>query len=120
MPGNKKENQKKDYKAEEEVEIEIECTKREGRKMSSKHVFSEKQVIDSFKPELINMSHIDSFVVNIKEKSKQDQEILKKWAKSFQGYLPGVKKRVKFISPYIITKDPKTGIKTLWKENLII
>lgn len=116
MPDNKKENQK-DYETEE-IEIEIECTKRGGKRMSCKHIFVGEQIIDSFRPELINISRIESFVVNVRESSQKDQEILKQWMKSLQGFLPGISKRTKFITPYIITKDPETKIKTLWRESV--
>jgi len=111
------EENQKNHKTEE-IGLEIECTKMKGKKMSDKYIFVSEHIVDSFRPEFINMSNIESFVINIREKSKNDQEILKRWIKGFQGFIPGVSKRIKFISPYIITKDPETGVKTLWKENI--
>lgn len=95
----------------EEVEIEIEHIQDND---GFYDIFLKEQIIDSFKSELINRSRLEPFVVDVKKSSFKDQNILKLWEVSFQGFLFG--KKTNHITPYIITENLKTNIKTLWIE----
>lgn len=58
---------------------------------------------------------IMAVVINIKN-TKADVAILNSWEYHFQGYCCGIK--LGDASPYIVTENPKSKIKTLWKERV--
>jgi len=95
---------KKKNQEEEEI-VEIECTE---------SIFSPKNIVGSFKAELINESRLVPFLTKIKPNSQRDQTILQNWIDHFQGILGG--KKLKFQIPYVITKEEETGYKTIWIE----
>jgi len=78
------------------------------------HVFQEKNIVKRFMPEefeKIPKRKIMAQVINIKP-NQTDAIILKRWEKHFRQNLPFAN----LPEPYIIIKDPVTGIKMLWKE----
>lgn len=117
MPGNKRIEDQENHETEktEEIEIEIEIEHIQDNK-GFYNAFLKEQVIGSFKPELINNSKLEPFVVNVKKNSSTDQEVLESWKRSFQGFLFG--KKTEFVISYVVTENPKTKVKTLWKEKI--
>lgn len=63
----------------------------------------------------IPINRIKPIVHNIKD-TKPDNEMLWNWELHFRGYFNG--KKVLRSIPYIITQDPRSKIKTLWKEGI--
>lgn len=63
----------------------------------------------------IPTNRIKPIVHNIRNK-ESDRQILWSWELHFQGYFNG--KKIFPGIPYVITQDPKSKIKTLWKEFL--
>ena len=82
--------------------------------MQGQHVYQEKYIVKRFMPEefdKIPKRNIMAQVINIRP-NQNDSIILKKWENHFRQNLP----IANLPEPYIIIKDPVTGIKMLWKE----
>lgn len=60
--------------------------------------------------------NVIGIIINIKN-TKEDLKILNRWESHFQGYFCGIK--IDKGSPYIITENPKSKTKTLWKERIV-
>jgi hypothetical protein len=65
---------------------------------------------DSFKK--IPKKDLVAVVINVLPNSKKDQEVLKLWEDHFRQDLP----IAGLPEPYVITQNPETGIKMLWKR----
>ena len=78
------------------------------------NTFLSEIVIKKFMHEEINDSLLIEFVPKVLKTSKIGNEVLKNWIDHFEGNFNG--KKLKFKTPYVLTKDKEDESKTLWIE----
>ena len=79
------------------------------------HFYFESHIVKKFQWDKfykIPVSNLIPVIINVQ--TPTDEEILKKWEKHFQQKLAVAGLPV----PYVITKNPITGVKMLWKESI--
>ena len=80
-----------------------------------KRIYHQAYIIKRFQWELFQQipeKNLIAVVINIQPRLKSDIEVLEKWEDHFRQKLP----IAGLPEPYVITQDPKSKIKMLWKE----
>lgn len=80
-------------------------------KINKAHII-EHFMLDEF--EKIPKGRVSDFISEVK--TIEDHKVLDLWAEHFRGKFQGVQTRFK--CPFVITKNPITGVKALWKEKV--